>query len=101
MKIDLTSNPIVVPGLTAPGLASVTPPSGSNGFSGALEKAVADVESSQQAADSAAMDFLTAGTGDVHNVALASQRADLTLEMFQQVRNKFVQAYQEIMKTPM
>jgi flagellar hook-basal body complex protein FliE len=34
-------------------------------------------------------------------VALAAQRADLSFEMFQQVRNKFVQAYQEIMKMPM
>lgn len=96
MKIDLTSSPIAVPAL-----AVTTPQSGSGGFSGALEKAVADVESSQQAAESAGTDFLTAGTGDVHNVALAAQRAELTLEMFQQVRNKLVQGYQEIMKTPM
>ena len=47
------------------------------------------------------MDLLTGGKGDVHSVALASQRAELSLELFQQVRNKFVSAYQEIMKTPM
>ena len=46
------------------------------------------------------MDLLMRGTGDIHNVALASQRAELSMELFQQVRNKFVQAYQEIMKMP-
>ena len=59
------------------------------------------VESSQQNAKSAAMDLLAGGKGDVHSVALASQRAELSLELFQQVRNKFVSAYQEIMKMPM
>ena len=47
------------------------------------------------------MDLLAGGAGDVHSVALASQRAELSLELFQQVRNKFVSAYQEIMKMPM
>jgi flagellar hook-basal body complex protein FliE len=96
MKIDLNSLPITLPQMPA-----ATPGSGSGGFAGALQNAVGDVEASQQAAQSAAMDFLTAGKGDVHNVALASQRAELGLELFQQVRNKFVEAYQEIMKTPM
>ena len=47
------------------------------------------------------MDLLTAGKGDVANVALATQKAQLSLDLFQQVRNKFVSAYQEIMKMPM
>ena len=45
--------------------------------------------------------LLLNGTGDVHTVALAAQNAELSLELFQQVRNKFVSAYQEIMKMPM
>ena len=59
------------------------------------------VESSQADREAAAMDLLANGKGDVHTVALAAQRAELSLEMFQQVRNKFVSAYQEIMKMPM
>ncbi len=47
------------------------------------------------------MDLLVRGKGDVHTVALATQQAELSLELFQQVRNKFVSAYQEIMKMPM
>lgn len=70
-------------------------------FSDVFKNAVNQVETSQQTAQNAAMEFLANGTGDVHSVALAAQRAELSLEMFQQVRNKLVSAYQEIMKMPM
>jgi flagellar hook-basal body complex protein FliE len=59
------------------------------------------VEATQSSAATAASDLLVNGKGDVHTVALAAQSAELTLELFQQVRNKFVSAYQEIMKMPM
>ncbi len=74
---------------------------GGSGFSEVLGSAIGAVEQSQQTAKTAALNLLTAGNGDVHTVALAAQRAELSLELFQQVRNKFVSAYQEIMKMPM
>ena len=73
----------------------------SGSFSDMLVSAIGEVEGSRLNAAAAAKDLLADGTGDVHNVALAAQRAELTLELFQQVRNKFVQAYQEIMRMPM
>jgi flagellar hook-basal body complex protein FliE len=73
----------------------------SGSFSDAIGAAMSQVESAQSAAQKTANDLLVSGVGDVHNVALAAQKAELSLEMFQQVRNKFVQAYQEIMKMPM
>jgi flagellar hook-basal body complex protein FliE len=84
------------------GLSGITG-SGTPGisFADVFGNAVNQVESSQQSARAAAMDLLAGGQGDVHTVALASQRAELSLELFQQVRNKFVSAYQEIMKMPM
>ena len=59
------------------------------------------MDSAQAGAQSAAADLLVNRRGDVHTVALAAQSAELSLELFQQVRNKFVSAYQEIMKMPM
>ncbi len=38
---------------------------------------------------------------DLHTTILATQRAELEFQMFMQVRNKVVSAYQEIMKMPM
>jgi flagellar hook-basal body complex protein FliE len=83
--------------IASPSLA----PSGKSGFADAIGAAISQVESAQASAQTAANDLLTGGKGDVHTVALAAQKAELSLELFQQVRNKFVQAYQEIMKMPM
>ena len=89
----------VSPGLATSALTGGASPSG--GFADALGAAIGNVESAQSQAESAASQLLINGTGDVHTVALAAQSADLSLELFQQVRNKFVSAYQEIMKMPM
>jgi flagellar hook-basal body complex protein FliE len=89
-------------GLTSSAAASSTSSaSAGSTFAAALGGAINQVETSQQGAKAAAMQLLTGGRGDVAGVALASQRAELSLELFQQVRNKFVSAYQEIMKMPM
>ena len=94
----------MIPGLGgATNSASSASPASSAGstFASALSGAISQVETAQQSAKTAAMQLLTGGKGDVSSVALASQRAELSLELFQQVRNKFVSAYQEIMKMPM
>src|SRR5947208_2984406 len=93
------ARPVLIPGETIP--ASSPRSSGGSGFSEALGAAVHQVEGAQSAAKAAVSGFLTSGQGDVHTIALASQRAELAVELFQQVRNKFVSAYQEIMKMPM
>jgi flagellar hook-basal body complex protein FliE len=97
MNITPATTPFTVSGLS--GITGAAAPGTS--FADVFGSAVSQVESSQQSAKSAAMDLLAGGAGDVHSVALASQRAELSLELFQQVRNKFVSAYQEIMKMPM
>jgi flagellar hook-basal body complex protein FliE len=95
---NIVTSTLGIPATTGPG--SVGTPSHVN-FSDVLGGAISQVEASQEKANTAAMDLLANGKGDVHSVALATQRAELSLELFQQVKNKFVQAYQEIMKMPM
>jgi flagellar hook-basal body complex protein FliE len=97
MNIVPATTPLAVSGLD--GIARSGTPGAS--FSDVLGGAIGQVETSQQNAKTAAMEFLAGGKGDVHTVALASQQAELSLELFQQVRNKLVSAYQEIMKMPM
>lgn len=91
--------PISVPQPAAAVSAAISSSGGS--FADAIGAAIGNVEGAQSQAQSAASDLLLNGTGDVHTVALAAQSAELSLELFQQVRNKFVSAYQEIMKMPM
>jgi flagellar hook-basal body complex protein FliE len=49
-------------------------------------------------ADQSVQSFLSSENEDVHMAALAVQRADLSFSLFQQVRNRVVAAYQEVMK---
>jgi flagellar hook-basal body complex protein FliE len=97
--MNISFQPISVPELASP--ANVGAGSSAGGFAGAISAAMGNVEAAQSQAQSAASELLVHGNGDVHTVALAAQSAELSLELFQQVRNKFVSAYQEIMKMPM
>ncbi len=67
-------------------------------FGNILNSAVQQVETANSNANSAVQNFLTGGDGELHSTVLATQKADLEFDMFMQVRNKVVSAYQEIMK---
>ena len=71
----------------------------SGNFGDSLAKLVNSVETSDQAANTAVQGMID-GTGDVHDAMIALQRAELTLQLTVQVRNKLVQAYQDIMRMP-
>ena len=81
---------------TAPAAASA--PGGDGSFQSMLEGMVGRVEESHAQASQAAQNFLSGGDQEVYSVALAAQRADLQFNLFLQVRNKAVSAYQEIMR---
>lgn len=87
--------PVVVPGLSPLDAADSSAPSG---FADVFTSAMQQVEASSQSAKVSAADLLTGGAVDIPTVALSAQKAELSFELFQQVRNKFVSAYQEIMK---
>ena len=78
--------------------ATVTSSPASGAFHSMLESMIGGVEQSQAQAQQAAESFLTGGNEELHSVALASQRAELQFDLFLQVRNKAVSAYQEIMR---
>jgi flagellar hook-basal body complex protein FliE len=67
-------------------------------FGSILAQTVAEVQSSAGLARESAERFLAGDNIEIHDVAVAGQKAELTFEMFLQSRNKLVQAYQEIMR---
>ena len=71
---------------------------GTGAFQSMLEGMIGRVEQTQTQASQAAQNFLSGGDEELHSVALAAQRADLQFNLFLQVRNKAVSAYQEIMR---
>ncbi len=69
-----------------------------NAFQDVLSSAIQKVESTGNEASASIERFLGGEGEDLHTTVLAAQRAQLSFDMFQQVRNKVVGAYQEIMK---
>ena len=85
------------------GLAPQSPGTGATSASGAfgdtLGRLIGSVDSSAAGANAAVGNMLQ-GTGDVHEAMIALQTAEMTLELTVQVRNKLVQAYQDMMRMP-
>jgi flagellar hook-basal body complex protein FliE len=69
-----------------------------NVFHSMFKTAVNTVENFQAQANQSVENFLAGKNEDVHTAVLATQRADLSFELFMQVRNKVVSACQEIMR---
>jgi flagellar hook-basal body complex protein FliE len=75
--------------------------SAGSAFKDVLSSAINEVEGARAGANQTIDKFLAGDGEDLHSTILASQRADLEFQMFMQVRNKVVSAYQEIMKMSM
>jgi len=73
-------------------------PTGAPSFASVLGDAVRQVEAFRRDAAQKVENFLSGENEDLHTAILATQRAELAFELFQQVRNKVVQAYQEVMR---
>ncbi len=70
-------------------------------FQNLLEGAIHQIESSQQDASSSIQRFLSGDGEELHTTALAVQKAGIAFDLGMQVRNKVVDAYQEIMRMQM
>ncbi len=81
--------------LTAPAAAGS---SRGAGFQSLFERAVSGVENLRQTADQGIERFLAGEGEELHTTIMAAQKAELAFELFLQVRNKVVSAYQEIMR---
>jgi flagellar hook-basal body complex protein FliE len=89
------------PSLTPGGLPSTKPAAApASGFGDALNDLMGSVDATASDAN-AAVGRMLDGTGDVHEAVIAMQKADTVLQLTVQIRNKIVQAYQDIMRMPM
>ena len=72
-----------------------------DGFSDLLLEAVSSVNDLQQKADSSARDFVIGDANSIHDTILALEKANLSLRLLNQTRNKVIEAYQEVMRMQM
>lgn len=70
-------------------------------FSTVLKQAIDQVNEQQQVASTMVNEFQTgAGDASIAEVMVATQKAGLSFQAMNEVRNRLVEAYQEIMNMP-
>ena len=74
--------------------------SGESDFMGTLRNAMDQVNQLQSEADGKVTQLLTGNGQDVHSAMIAVEKANLAFQMMVQVRNKIVQAYQQVSAIP-
>jgi len=84
------------PGIPSPEKAPG--PESPGAFGKMFSEAVRSVENYQKEAEGTVNRFLSGQDEEIHKVAIATQQAELSFELFLQMKNKVVQAYQEIMR---
>jgi len=95
-------NPIqnIPPPMTLRGLDAAPPAAPGEGANGSFKEFLVDsireVNTMQQAADQAVEKLASGGDVSPAEVLTAVQKADLAFRMMMQIRNKMVQAYQEV-----
>jgi flagellar hook-basal body complex protein FliE len=67
-------------------------------FADTLKDAVGTVNQLQVDSDKQAQMLATGKTTDIPEVMMAAEKADIALRMMVQVRNKIIEAYQDVMK---
>lgn len=92
----------LAPSSELPGLRSLEPKKagsvGGKSFGEVLADSIREVNEIQQSVD-VRMEKLAAGeTSNIHETLIEMQRAEISMKMLLQVRNKMVSAYQEIMR---
>ncbi|MCB0368880.1 MAG: flagellar hook-basal body complex protein FliE [Bdellovibrionales bacterium] len=95
LKVDNTSVDKLksLNGTVTPGVQEV-----GKSFSDTLNDAIYHVNQLQKASDKADQDLATGKTDNVADVMIAAEKADIALRVMVQVRNKIIDAYNEIMK---
>ena len=67
-------------------------------FADTLAQSLDKVNTLQKEADIAIQDFATGDTRNIHETMIAVGKAELAFRLTMQVRNKMVEAYQEVMR---
>lgn len=78
--------------------ASSSPEGAPKSFADTLKAAVENVNTLQKESDFKMQEMATGKNHNIPEVMIAAEKADISLKLMVQVRNKIIEAYQEIMK---
>lgn len=74
---------------------------GGESFSDILKKTINETNELQVQGEKAATDIATGQVKDLHQAAIAIDKAETSMKLILEVRNKAVSAYKEILRTQM
>ena len=98
------SFPTAVTGLAgvtgAPDAVAQAPAAGDNGFASVLASSLDQLQATQSTSDGLAVQAATDDLRDVHDYMIAANEAKLATEMLVTVKNKAVEAFNEVMRMP-
>ncbi len=86
----------IMPADIAPIAGTATGKTSVGSFSDTLHDAVSEVDQLQQDAQFKVTSLVEGNGADVHEAMIAVEKADLSFQLMLQVRNKVVQAYQQM-----
>lgn len=94
-RIGPLLRPTEVPQPTAPAPGA---PAKDASFGTVLKDSLDQVNRLQHEADQAIQELATGGKATLHDTMLALEKANLSFKLMMQVRNKIVEAYQEVLR---
>lgn len=98
LPVSLTQGPIApIAPISIDGAQNAAEVSPSS-FKDLLKKAVGDLNASQVGANGAIQNLASGGEDNLHDVVIAMEKADLTLQYAIQIRNKVLESYQSIIQ---
>ena len=70
----------------------------SGGIGQNFEKLLQEVNQQQLNAEAKQVELLTSENKDIHGTMIALEKADISMRLMMQIRNKLVSAYEEVMR---
>ena len=92
--------PVVLPTppAPAPAPAGATASAQADGFASTFQRGIQEVSGLEHQADALIQDVATGGPTSIHDVMIATSKSSLAVDLLVQVRDRGLEAYQEIMR---
>lgn len=80
------------------GAGAAPGPAPARGFAEAMQRGLNEVSGLERAADAVTENLAAGGGAQIHDLMIATTKASLGVDMLVAVRNRAVEAYQEVMR---
>jgi flagellar hook-basal body complex protein FliE len=97
-RLTISSKSLIPPSVPDIKKSTSAAQAAEKGFGTVLKDAIQDINKLQMDADAAITKVQVDKTGSIHEAMIALEKADISFRAMLQVRNKIIDAYQEVMR---